>query len=41
MWLTILSDQLTVEALVSHYLTNKLMVREPLSERQAPKGPHL
>ena len=27
-WLIILSDQLTVIALVSHYLTNKLMVRE-------------
>ena len=27
-WLTILSDQLPVLALVSHYLTNKLMGRE-------------
>ncbi len=26
-WLTILSDQLTIEALVSRYLTNKLIVR--------------
>ncbi len=26
-WLIILSDQLTVIALVSHYLTNKLIVR--------------
>ncbi len=30
-WLTILSDQLTIEALVGHYPTNKLMVRELLS----------
>ena len=30
MWLTILSDQLIVVALVSHYLTNKLIIREPL-----------
>ncbi len=29
-WLIILSDQLTIVALVSSYLTNKLMVREPL-----------
>ena len=27
-WLTILSDQLLVIALVSHYLTNKLISRE-------------
>ncbi len=27
-WLIILSDQLTIVALVSFYLTNKLMVRE-------------
>ncbi len=27
-WLIILSDQLTIEALVGHYPTNKLMVRE-------------
>jgi hypothetical protein len=26
-WLIILSDQLTIEALVGHYPTNKLMVR--------------
>ncbi len=26
-WLIILSDQLTIVALVSHYPTNKLMVR--------------
>ncbi len=30
MWLVILSDQLPVVALVSHYLTNKLIGREPL-----------
>ena len=29
-WLIILSDQLPVYALVSHYLTNKLMGREPI-----------
>lgn len=29
-WLIILSDQLTISALVSRYLTNKLMVREPI-----------
>ncbi len=33
-WLIILSDQLTIAALVGHYPTNKLMVREPLLERQ-------
>ncbi len=33
MWLTILSDQLPVIALVSHYLTNKLIGREPIPER--------
>ncbi len=32
-WLIILSDQLTIVALVSRYLTNKLMVRELLPER--------
>ncbi len=29
-WLIILSDQLPIVALVSHYLTNKLMGREPI-----------
>ncbi len=29
-WLIILSDQLPISALVSHYLTNKLMGREPI-----------
>ncbi len=32
-WLIILSDQLTIVALVSRYLTNKLMVCELLPER--------
>ncbi len=32
-WLIIVSDQLTIVALVSRYLTNKLMVRELLPER--------
>ena len=33
MWLIILSDQLPIAALVSHYLTNKLIGREPVPER--------
>ena len=33
-WLIILSDQLTIAALVGHYPTNKLMVREPIPEQQ-------
>ncbi len=33
-WLIILSDQLTIVALVSLYLTNKLMVRRPIFRRQ-------
>ncbi len=32
-WLIILSDQLTIDALVGHYPTNKLMVREPIPLR--------
>ncbi len=32
-WLVVLSDQLAVVALVSHYLTNKLIARETLSKR--------
>ena len=32
-WLIVLSDQLTVVALVGRYPTNKLIVREPISER--------
>ena len=35
-WLVILSDQLTIVALVSHYLTNKLIVRRPLPKRINP-----
>ena len=34
-WLIILSDQLPIIALVSHYLTNKLIGREPLPERRS------
>ncbi len=37
MWLTILSDQLPIVALVSHYLTNKLIGGGPLPERHIPK----
>ena len=33
-WVTILSDHLPVTALVSRYLTNKLMGREPIPERK-------
>ena len=33
-WLTILSDQLPIIALVSRYLTNKLMGRGPILKRQ-------
>jgi hypothetical protein len=32
-WLIILSDQLTIVALVSRYLTNKLMVRKLILKR--------
>ena len=32
-WLIVLSDQLPILALVSRYLTNELMGREPISER--------
>ena len=35
-WLTILSDQLPVIALVSRYLTNKLIGRGLISKRQVP-----
>ena len=40
-WLTILSDQLMIGALVSRYLTNKLIIRGLLQKRQVPKNPHL
>ena len=33
MWLTVLSDQLPVYALVGRYLTNKLIGREAVPER--------
>ena len=39
-WLIVLSDQLPIEALVSRYLTNKLMGRGPLPKRR-PKLPLL
>ena len=32
-WLIILSDQLMIVALVSFYLTNKLIIRRPLPKR--------
>ena len=32
-WLIILSDQLVIGALVSRYLTNKLMTRRPIYRR--------
>ncbi len=35
-WLIILSDQLSIVALVSRYLTNKLMDRSPLLSRLTP-----
>ena len=38
MWLIVLSDQLPIEALVSRYLTNKLMGRGPILMRK-PKLP--
>ncbi len=39
-WLIILSDQLSVDALVGHYPTNKLMDRELLLRRELPwRGP--
>ncbi len=40
-WLIILSDQLSVLALVGRYPTNKLMDRGPILRREAPKGPPL
>ncbi len=38
-WLIILSDQLPVVALVSHYLTNKLMGRRLIKLRELPPFP--
>ncbi len=40
-WLTILSDQLPVLALVSRYLTNKLIGRGLIPKWQVPKDPRL
>ncbi len=40
-WLIILSDQLTIEALVGRYPTNKLMVRGLILKRQLPGRGHL
>ena len=47
MWVIVLSDHLPVVALVSRYLANKLMGREPIPERKTlekkamrPKSPH-
>jgi hypothetical protein len=39
-WLIVLSDQLPIVALVSRYLTNKLMGRGPIPMRR-PKLPFL
>ncbi len=38
-WLIILSDQLTIVALVGHYPTNKLMVRGLILSRQVRRSP--
>ena len=38
-WLIVLSDQLTIVGLVSHYLTNYLMVRELIQWRQVRRSP--
>ena len=40
-WLIILSDQLTIVALVGFYPANKLMVREPILKQQLPRRGHL
>ena len=41
MWLIVLSDQLPVVALVSRYLTNKLIGREAIPERQTFPPPDM
>jgi hypothetical protein len=41
MWAAILSDRLAVVALVSRYLTNKLIAHEPLPNQKVPKDPYL
>ena len=38
-WLIILSDQLRIVALVSHYLTNKLIRRRLIHQREARRSP--
>ena len=40
-WLAVLSDQLQIEALVSHYLTNKLICRRLLFRREVLRSPAL
>jgi hypothetical protein len=40
MWAAILSDRLAVVALVSRYLTNKLIAHDPLPGRKVPKDPN-
>ena len=39
MWLVVLSDQLRIVALVSLYLTNKLIRYRPLQSREALRSP--
>ena len=39
MWLIILSDQLGIVALVSHYLTNKLIPPGHIQSRKARRSP--
>ncbi len=41
MWLVVLSDQLLIVALVSRYLTNRLISHRPLRSREALAGPPL
>ena len=41
MWPFILSDQLLIVALVSRYLTNRLISHRPLRSREALAGPPL
>ena len=41
MWPVALSGRLPVEALVSHYLTNKLIGREPIQDRKSFPTPHM
>ena len=40
-WLVVLSDQLLIVALVSRYLTNRLISHRPLRSREALAGPPL